>query len=132
MPLVHSSLYRRPMNRMVVFLVAMWFISGTAFAQEEKKNTETTVSDKISWVVSSHVDGQKFEILARPHDSRLTYRINKETGEVWLLDGASSSLLDAENLDNALIVPDKTISNSYLFPQKLCTLCIYRQERCGI
>lgn len=78
MPLVHSSLYRRPMNRMVVFLVAMWFISGTAFAQEEKKNTETTVSDKISWDVSSHVDGQKFEILARPHDSRLTYRINKE------------------------------------------------------
>lgn len=53
------------------------------------------------------MDGQKFEILARPHDSRLTYRINKETGEVWLLDGASSSLLDAENLDNAMIVPDK-------------------------
>jgi len=59
-------------------------ISAVAFAQEKEKPIIKESSEKHPFpeVTSTSIGGANYELIS-PHDSAVSYRLNKETGEVW-------------------------------------------------
>ena len=92
------------MKRMMTTLFAVLLISSAAFAQEEKKESDSKPRPEMHWNVSSSLSGPKFEIISRP-DNNTAYRINKETGEVWILVYDKQYIVGIEESANTVIVP---------------------------
>ena len=88
----------------IILILPILLLSFVTNAQEQSNNQ----SEKLQYEdAKSHIDGPTMEIVHFNNSSDY-YRINKETGEVWLLKGERMYLLDVENSTNNTTYKGKT------------------------
>ncbi|MCQ2233719.1 MAG: hypothetical protein MJZ24_03135 [Paludibacteraceae bacterium] len=90
--------------RKIILCLQFILLSFSINAQEQSENQ----SEKFWYEdAKSHIDETKMEIV-HYHNSLDYYRINKETGEVWMLNDRKAHLIEKENSTNDVVLKDKT------------------------
>jgi len=93
------------MKRIISTLFAVLLISSAAFAQDDKKEPENKPRPVMKSTISTSIDGPKFEMISRLVGDTHPYRLNKETGEVWLFFYDKKYVIDIEESENTVIIP---------------------------
>ncbi|MBR6104646.1 MAG: hypothetical protein IKP81_06285 [Paludibacteraceae bacterium] len=88
----------------IILILQFMLLSFATNAQEQSNNQKDNYQYEDA---KSHIDGPTMEIVHFNNSSDY-YRINKETGEVWLLKGERMYLLDVEYSTNNTTYKGKT------------------------
>lgn len=93
------------MRKTILFLPLMLLFAFAAKAQEQTDSEKNEIIYEVD--VKSHINGAMLEIV-HYKGSSFYYRINKETGEVWILNGEKAYTIELEDSKNNTVYPGKT------------------------